>query len=82
MLFGDVAAGGVFQRAEILAERHLLFVGEGLCGEHEDGVAIHPGLDRGDAGRVERLGQVDPGDAAGQGRANLFDCDGHLAAPS
>ena len=55
----DAGAAGVLQLAEVAAERELLFVGQMLVAEHQDGVAIHAGLDRRDVVARERAGDVD-----------------------
>ncbi len=52
-------AAGLLQRAERLAEGHLLVVVQLLVAEDEDGIAVHRPVDLGAEGRVRRLAQVD-----------------------
>ena len=73
----DIAAGRVLDLAEIAREGDLLLVGDVLIVKHEDGVAVHPGLDRRDLVRGQRPTQIDPGHFADKHRMNLADRNGH-----
>ena len=73
----DIAAGRVLDFAEIASERDLLRVGDVLAVEHEDGVAVHPGLDRRDLVLRHRPPQIDPGHLADKRRMDLADRNGH-----
>ena len=74
---GDVAAAGVFERAEVAAERHLLLVGDLLVVEHEHRVAIHPRLDPRHLVGGERPADVDAGHFAHEHGMDLADGQTH-----
>jgi len=77
-IFADMAGRLVaLQLAEMPGERDLLRVAEILVAEHQHGVAVHAGLDRGDLVGRERLGTVDTADLTGKGRVELIDRDRH-----
>jgi hypothetical protein len=57
---------GLFQRAEMAAERKLLGVVDALIVEHQYGEAVHAGGDCGDLFGADRLGKVDTGNHAGE----------------
>ena len=63
--------------AEMAGEGDLLFVGDVLLAEDENGVLVHAGLDRGDLLGAERLAAVDPGDLSGEHRMQRADRNGH-----
>ena len=68
MRLRHVAARRLLQSAEIAGERALLIVGQRLAVEHQHRVAIHARLDRRHVAGVERLGDIDAGHLAGEGR--------------
>src|SRR5262245_48717003 len=74
----DVAGRGIaLELAEVLGKDELLLVREILATKDEDGVGIHPGLDRRDLGGVDRPGDVDAGHLAGERAAERADRDRH-----
>src|SRR5665213_241362 len=74
---GNAGAVGEFQRTETLAELELLFVGQALIAEHQNGVAIHPGCDRCHRFRRQLLSGVDAGDFTSEDRVQWRDLDAH-----
>ena len=70
---GDVAAARIFEPPEILAERHLLLVGDLLVVEHEHGVTVHARLDRRDLVRCQRFRDLDARHLTHEHRMDLAD---------
>src|ERR1700676_2981223 len=60
--------------AEMAGEPDLLLVGQVLAGEYENGVPIHPGLDRRDLGRGQRRPGIDAGDFGREPWMQLSKC--------
>ena len=54
----QIEADGDLQRPEALGERQLLLVGEVLAVEHQHRIPVHSGIDGGDVGGRQRLGQI------------------------
>ena len=50
------------------SEGELLVIGNVLITEDENGILVHPCLDRGHLLRAEHAAAVDPGDLAGKDR--------------
>jgi hypothetical protein len=73
----DVAAGRVLDLAEIAGEGDLLLVGDGLVVKDQDGVTVHPGLDRRDLVARQGLPQIHPRDLADENRMDLANGDSH-----
>ena len=74
---GHLAGQRHLQLAEIAAELELLFVGQRLVAEHQHGVAVHAGLDRGNLFPAQRLRNVDAGHLADEDRMDRTDADAH-----
>ena len=74
---GDVAAGRVLDFAEIAGEGDLLLVGDYLVVKDEDGIAVHPSLDRRDLVGRQGLPQIHSGDFADKNRMDLANGDSH-----
>ena len=74
---GHLTGEGDLQFAEIAAEFELLFVGQGLVGKHQDGIAVHARFDRRHLVARERPRDVDAGHLADEDRMNLTDADVH-----
>src|SRR3954462_10117525 len=74
---GDIAASGILDFTEVAAERDLLLVNNVLVVKDEDGITVHPGLDRLDIGARQRRSQIDPGHLADKNRVDLADSNRH-----
>src|ERR1051326_1416323 len=72
-----IAAGRILDLAEIAGERDLLLVGDVLIVKDEDGIAVHPGLDRRDVLAWQRPPQIHPRDLADKDRMDLANGDSH-----
>ena len=64
--------------AEMAGEGELLVVGDRLIAEHQHGVAVHAGLDRGDLVAREGTAVIDAADLADKHRMQRPDRDRHL----
>jgi hypothetical protein len=74
----DVAGGRIaLELAKVAGESDLLFIGDVLLAEYENGVLVHPRLDRHHLLGVQRAAAVDPGDLAGKHRMQWTDRNGH-----
>jgi hypothetical protein len=79
---GDVAAACILDGAKVAGERHLFFVADPLAGKEQHRVAVHAGLDRGEAVAVKRRADVDAGDLGEEGvRLARPDREWHGGAP-
>jgi len=61
----------------VASEGELLVIGNVLITEDENGILVHPCLDRGHLLRAEHAAAVDPGDLAGKDRMQRADRNGH-----
>jgi len=71
MVLGDVAAARDLDLAEVLGERHLLIVADGLAADDQHRIAVHAGVDRRGLGLAQRLGQIGAEHLAGENRCGF-----------
>jgi hypothetical protein len=64
--------------AEVVGEAELLLVCQWLAGEYENGVPVHPGLDRRDVHRRERDAAVNAGDFGGEAGMQFVERQRHV----
>ena len=75
--FGDIAADGVLDVSEVLAEGHLLIVAQGLVTKQQHGVAVQARLDGGHLLRCDGLRDIHAAHLGKEIRRCAGDGDAH-----